>query len=43
MGCYLVAEWIHFTLFGDNSTHYKTESVHSFEAATRVIKRTSLS
>ena len=25
---YLVAEWIHFTLFGDNMTHYKTESVH---------------
>ena len=24
----LVAEWIHFTLFGDNITHYKTESVH---------------
>ena len=29
--CYvpnLVAEWIHFTLFGDNITHHKTESVH---------------
>ena len=24
----LVAEWIHFTLFGDNNTHYKTDSVH---------------
>ena len=24
----LVAEWIHFTLFGDNITHYKTKSVH---------------
>ena len=24
----LVAAWIHFTLFGDNITHHKTESVH---------------
>ena len=24
----LVAEWIHFTLFWDNITHYKTESVY---------------
>ena len=24
----LVAEWIHFTLLGDNITHYKTKSVH---------------
>ena len=25
---FLVAEWIHFTLFGIIITHYKTESVH---------------
>ena len=25
---YSVAEWIHFTPFGDNITHHKTESVH---------------
>ena len=24
----LVAEWIHFTVFGDRITHYKTKSVH---------------
>ena len=24
----LVAEWIHFTLFWDKTTHYRTESVH---------------
>ena len=24
----LVAEWIHFTPFWDNITHYKTKSVH---------------
>ena len=24
----LVAEWIHFTRFGDKITHYKTESLH---------------
>ena len=24
----LVAEWIHFTLWGENITHCKTESVH---------------
>ena len=24
----LVAEWIHFTLYGDNMTHYKTKSLH---------------
>ena len=24
----LVAEWIHFTLLGDNITHYKAESVN---------------
>ena len=24
----LVAEWIHFTLFWDNITHFKTKSVH---------------
>ena len=24
----LVAEWIHFTLFWDSSTHYKTEGVN---------------
>ena len=28
----LVAEWIHFTLFGDNITHYKTKSVHFWGA-----------
>ena len=25
---FLVAEWIHFTLFWDNTTHYKTKSVY---------------
>ena len=29
---FLGAEWIHFTLFGDNITHYKTESVYCLGA-----------
>ena len=36
----LIAEWIHFTLFGDSITHYKTESVHFsglMNSATKVV------
>ena len=38
----LVAEWIHFALFWDNITHYKTTSVHFGGLMNSATKKMSL-
>ena len=39
---HLVAEWIHFTLFWDYITHYKTESVHFLGLVNPAAKKRAL-